>query len=257
MKKPKKSDPQEVITGIIKAKGGYELSLVGTAEIKRKALLEAANSCEVITDQESLQRVVIARQDITAWLKEVEAARVTLKKPILQLGREIDRLANEHIASLVATNEALGKMADTFVIEQKQLLAEEQKRKDEEIEFQKQVEEEAKFEAELARKAALGTEATAEDRQHAEDAEADAKLASMRTEAAMRQPVITTPTRVAGMRVTERVAWKITDALKLYAQKPDWFELVPRKAVINSCVSITTKLEGIEVWEETKTGVRL
>lgn len=60
-------------------------------------------------------------------------------------------------------------------------------------------------------------------------------------------------TRAAGMRVRTLVKFEVTDAAALYAVRPEFFELVEKKSIINACINKTTVLPGLKVWEAIET----
>ncbi len=225
----------------------------------RKKLLAAANTAPSVTDAATQAQAFAALSDIKAWTKDVESARVEVKEPVLKATRKIDSMAKEYCAPLLEAATMLDRMLSAYHDEQKRLLEEEQQRKDEEIALQKQIEEDAVWEAEQeARMLNLkGDSATDEDLQRAVNAEEDAKMATQRTLATLRNPVITTPTRQAGMVVRKVVRWEITDEKKLFAAAPHFFRLEPNKAVITASVTEKTKIDGLKVWAETKTGARV
>ncbi len=245
------------MNSIIVADGGYKLALTGSAEEQRKKLIEAAERVPAVTDADSQAAAFDVMKNIRAWMKSVESARVEVKAPILQASRLIDSLASEHIAPLEAAVKTLDRMLSAFHETEQKRIAEEQKRVDEEIALRKQIEDDAKWEAKQAAKELEKPDASEEDLARAVEAEAEAKLEAERTMAALRTPVVTTPTRQAGMVIRKVVKWEITDEKKLFAAMPHFFRIEPNRAVINGSVTKTTKIDGLKVWEEVATGARV
>jgi hypothetical protein len=50
--------------------------------------------------------------------------------------------------------------------------------------------------------------------------------------------------------------FEITDAAALYAVRPEFFTLEPRRSAIKSAINKDTKLTGLRVWEQVNTNVR-
>lgn len=242
---------------IILADGGYKVYLPGSAELKKGELLTAANAAPAIKDAATQAIAFKALSDMKSWIKAVEIARQEVKKPVLEATRTIDRLAAEYILPLTQACTGLEMLLSRYHDEEKKRIEEDQKLKDEEIALQKQIEEEAAWEAKQAAKMLESEDASEEDLQRAVDAEADAKMAAKRTELALRNPVITTPTRQAGMVVRDVVKWEITDAKALYAAAPHFFRLEPNRAVITGSVTKDTVLPGLKVTTGTKVGARV
>lgn len=241
---------------IIQATGGYELALVGSAEEKRKALLKAADATPIVDSPSSQAEAFALLSEIKGWLKQVEESREQVKKPVLDIGRRIDRLAKDHCTALEAAAAGLQAMLETYHDQEKIRLIEDQKRKDEEIEFQQRIESEAKWEEEQAKKLLDRPDATEEDLQRAADAEEDRINIEKQTLATMRTPVIREVSKPAGMTVRPTIKWEITDAELLFKAMPNFFRLEPNRALINASVGAKTNLPGLKVWEETKITTR-
>lgn len=62
-----------------------------------------------------------------------------------------------------------------------------------------------------------------------------------------------TITRAAGMRLRKVLKPTITDAKALYAARPEFFDLVPKLAVIKACITRDTILPGLKVEEVLET----
>jgi len=62
--------------------------------------------------------------------------------------------------------------------------------------------------------------------------------------------------KAAGYGAKKVVKHEITDAAALYAVRPEWFELVPKKSIMNASITATTKLPGLKVWETIETQTR-
>lgn len=86
----------------------------------------------------------------------------------------------------------------------------------------------------------------------AEEAERKAREAF---EAGARAPLVE-PTRSSGMVEREVVRWEITDIREVFAARPHWFEIVPKRSIINGEVTPSTEIPGLRVWKEKALGFR-
>jgi chromosome segregation ATPase len=62
--------------------------------------------------------------------------------------------------------------------------------------------------------------------------------------------------KAAGYGAKKVVKHEITDAAALYAVRPEWFELVPKKSIMNASILETTNLPGLKVWTAVETQTR-
>lgn len=60
-------------------------------------------------------------------------------------------------------------------------------------------------------------------------------------------------TRAAGMRIRTLVKFEITDRIALQRARPEFFDLVEKKSVINAAITKDTVLPGLRVWEAVET----
>ena len=254
---------------LIHATGGYELALDAGATRKQTELLELGAGITDVTNGDGQTLAVLAMQEIKAWLKKVEAARKTVKEPVLDVGKRIDAIAARHCEPLEFEFQRLSKLVSFFQEDERKRVAEAEAARQAEIRRLAQIEAdkiaeenrrieaqrlaELKLQKDSAKKREL--EAAIKAEAEANKAKAEAAAATVAVEAAIRAP-LPEAQRESGMVVKKVVKWEITNAAKLYAQFPAWFDLVPRKAVINASVSKDTAIEGLKVWEETQTTVR-
>lgn len=114
----------------------------------------------------------------------------------------------------------------------------------------------AKADAEAAARLASSEEASMAAIQAAIDAEERVAVAKESAEAAIRveAPKIE---RAEGQVTRNVVRWEITDQEKVFAVKPHWFSITPKRSVINDEVVEGFELDGLRVWTETITGIRV
>jgi hypothetical protein len=245
-------------TELIIADGGYTLSLVPDAQRMQTQLLELGAGILDVDDATSNSLAVQAQVEIKTWIKRVEAARKLVKEPILAAGRRLDALAAEHMGPLQREYDRISRLTSWFAEREAARVAAEQAARQAEIDRLAAVEAQRlaaqrAAEAVLVQPAGRPTdEAAARAAQAAEQA---AAAATQAVEAVIRSAPAEA-TRAVGQRVSLVTRWEVTDAPKLYAQYPHWFDLRERRSVIHASVSPTTQIEGLRVWQETVASVR-
>ena len=129
------------------------LALDSTMVDHATSLVAKAAQVTAITTSEGFRDAEIVYAQITALTKEVDAARLELKRPIIELGKQLDEVAGEALAPLViqrtrlrteidawvrAENERRRKEADEMQARMRAEQAERQRLADEERERQRQ-----------------------------------------------------------------------------------------------------------------------
>ena len=217
----------------------------------------------------------------------VESARVSVKKPVLDLGRQIDSLAADftnpvmveckRITALLSAYQTKVRMEAMSAERQRQaeLARIESDRRAAEAAAQKRAGEilaaltEAKRQADAALRAS--TDAEAEKAAHASavaasKAEAQqqqqvlqAQADKVAREAQLKVLTITKPApQSEGMTVRQVWQFEVTDIDRLYRARPDLVSLEPRTREINSAMSKGFReCPGLRIWSETVAGVRI
>lgn len=150
----------------------------------RDELLTRAKDCPLITSPETQAQGTNLLRELRNFYKMIEIGREAAKAPVLQIGRDIDALAQELYGQVEAEGKRLSAVLGSYDIEQKRIA--EQKRQEaarEELRIRREAE--AKERAEQERQEKLTAQARAEvARQQALIAkEAEEKAARARTEA--------------------------------------------------------------------------
>jgi cell division septum initiation protein DivIVA len=234
-------------------------------KLKQEALERAADIIEVADalDRDMANDAMIA---INALLKPVEKAREAVKKPVLDLGRAIDKVAKDYVADLKTEYDRLSRLTGAFdaAARERQRIAEaEAQRKAEEArraEIQALRERERLAEAEAARLRAEAEAAAKENPEHADElldlAEAKSDEAARRISdetAALAKSISAdakalAPAREVPSGAAVRGVWEyeITDAAALYRVHPECFTLEPVKSAITAALEASGgKLPGI------------
>ena len=222
---------------------------------ERDELVVKAAGFVRVTNESEADRASRHCQAMKRLVSDTEKNRKQIKEPVQKLGKAIDAMAKSFIESLNAEIKRIGGLITTFSIEQKEK-AEAEQRKIEEERQQKLLEAKAAQEKAdaAARKAAKKNQglSAAEEAILAEQ-EADQKR--QEAEEALRAPNAE-QRKVSGTVNRTVLRYKITDPVKVYATHPHFFSLVEKRSVINDTITKDTKIEGMEVWEESVVGFR-
>lgn len=233
--------------------------------LKREALDRAADIDEIADalDRDMANDAMLA---INNLLKTVEKARGAVKKPVLDLGRAIDKVAKDYVADLKIEYDRLSRLAGAFdaAARERQRIAEaEARRKAEEArraEIEALREKERLAEAEADRLRADAEAAAKANPEHADElldlaeAKADEAAREIEAETVALSKVIAAdakvfaPAREVPTGAAVRGVWEyeIVDAAALYREHPECFTLEPVKSAITAALDASGgKLPGI------------
>lgn len=247
--------------------------IVSTPEMlarKKDFLDQGGKITSVASPQEQVLAVEFGRK-IQREATAVEDMRKKLKTPHIEAGRRIDKLAGDYIDPLVVEQKRIGKLVSQFQEAEERRVAEEERKRQDEIArleaeaVRKQKELETALEAKRKKNEELPVAPTDKSQ---EEAYIQANIAANKSHEAL-QAAIAVQSEVAvyaaspvmkhkeaGTAVRKVVRWRIDDPLKVYATWPHFFSLEPKKSVINGTVSKDFKCDGMTIWEETDTGFR-
>ncbi|MCA1995927.1 MAG: hypothetical protein LDL56_01730 [Armatimonadetes bacterium] len=190
----------------------------------------AAEAAECIRELEGVAQITDALDADAAgavlnraqkFSRGVEAARKTVKAPVVELGRVIDGLAAKLVAPVEHQAGRVQRLLGAYLAEQNRL----------------RQEAEAKARAEEARRIAEAEQI--KDQERATEA---IRAAVQNTNAAI--AAAATP-RPAGVAVRKKVTITVTNPAALYAARPDLVELVPKLAAIKEALLANPKLPGV------------
>ena len=218
------------------------LSVSGTAEQARALALETASVVERVDSPATQAMAVDALKVLADLSRSVEKSRKEVKDPVLNLGRNIDKMAAEFVDPISREEIRIKKLVGAY---QQQELA-----KQRAAEAARQ-EEERRLLAEKHKLVADLQKAPVLDRQQA-GAALQAVAQKIDTLPAVR-PV----EKPQGLQAKPVKVADIVDAAAAYAHRPDFFDLVPKMRVINDWLSAGgSGCPGITIREEMKVGVR-
>jgi len=225
------------------------VSLAPDANQRKQEILTLSAAVVAVTSPAELEIAVARMRDIKRLTTEVETTRKAVKQPVINLGKRIDEIAESFSLELANETTRINRLVTGF-----QLAEQERVRKEQEA-----IEAERRRKEEEAAAALREQERLANLKKPNVAKEVAAEVKFIETQAALQQVQTIAPpaaARASGLVVKTEVAYEITDAAALYAVRPEFFDLVPKKSVIKVSITKNTKLPGLKVWEETKTGVR-
>jgi membrane protein involved in colicin uptake len=247
------------LTGV----AGITIEVVQDAKTARDNLLTESAKFTTIADSFTYELATEQAKAIKLVLKQVEASRREVKRPLDEQCAKIQELARTYTEPLETEQQRLGKLILAYEDSLARKRAEAERLAREEIERIRAREEAERRAAEqAAREAQAAAQAAAPfDTQTATTAKIEAinatHAAAFATDvanaeiAAVKQNLANEPTAKAkGLRRTTITRFKITDEDALHASHPEVF--TPDDAKIRALLKITKTIPGLEIWEETK-----
>lgn len=222
-------------------------------EEKRNELVLNSRKVTTVVNAEQAEAAVANARDIRTWVKEVEAARVVLTKPLLEAQRKIKALADDHCAPLIEEQKRVERLYTTFQeAEQRRVAAEEQKRREAFEEAER-----LRIEAEeAARKAAEGIK-TEKQLEAALKKEEVAIAAATKANEIIMAP-LPEANRAVGATLKKVLRWEVTDLNALVKARPDLCKIEAKPSAIQAtCVPEMPNLPpGLRLWWEHCTSIR-
>ena len=204
--------------------GGLTVSLDAPVEAKAEALESSALIGKVRNATEN-ELAVQAQAKLKSVLQMVEASRKTVKAPVIELGRAIDRVASEFINDVKAEDLRIGRLIGDFQqLEIAKLKSAEAARLESLTDLEKRREEE------------LATATTHEER--------DEIQARYNEEA--RQQAAVQPVRAAGQVVKEDYEVEVDDpAILARCHYPELCSITPKVGAIKEAIRQGRKVYGV------------
>ena len=265
---------------IIEIDGIDTVIISSTAEARdnRDRLIELASTVALVRDQP--QAVVAANvlKEIKGMTRLIEAARTTVKAPVLEQGKKIDALAKELTFKLEAEATRIGMVLGTYQAEQERIAEQMRIRAWEEeqriLRAAQEAEEKAAAEARAVAAALALKESRARSEskaaEYAAQAEAQALMADAEAEARLKrveqemlanraQVLAKLAPKTEGIATRKEMKFEITDIVALYEAAPYLVTLTPNNAALKSALKGLQKgqaLPGVKHWEEAAVTVR-
>lgn len=216
-------------------------------EEARNALALRAREVVTITSAESNTVARNVAVEIRSHIKDVEAARVFLTKPLLDAQALLMSLRRDHVAPLEIELKRLESLATDYALAERRR-----------VEAAEMARREALAEAERVRLAAEDAARKAASRMTT-DAGMEKALAAEQKAAAAEQAVQTiiaapmpSVERARGQTFGKDLKWEVTDLMALVKSRPDLCKIEPKASAINSsCVpEMPNPPPGLRLWWE-------
>lgn len=205
----------------------------------RDDIIATAIVIKSVATQDELEIAVAALKELNAIDKETEAARKTMKAPILALGKQIDTIAEKFITPVEKEKTRIGAMVDAYQFKQRmeqqererKARSEQEKAEREAREAQRKIEEQ---EREIERQRLLAEQAkTAKQREAAAKAqeEAQAKLLDSQlaaeeaqlTQQAAQMELAAPTNNPKGLTTRSLFDFEVTDPNRFIEAHREWF----------------------------------
>lgn len=206
----------------------------------RDRLLAELGEVTTIGDEFAASVAVDALKRADQLLKNIEADRVAVKAPVLELTRRIDGVAKDAVAGLAPAAARVSRLLGEYQVEQRRLAAEAEHRAREEA-------------RRIERDAAAAAAAAKPEQAAAIAAAASEQIVAVRTAAAS-----AAAPKAAGTAVRVEVCYEVTDISALYAARPELVTLEPNGSAIRAIIKANPNLSlpGLRHWTEAKTTIR-
>ena len=188
------------------------LAIDGEAENRRNELCQSALAIKQITcatENDAARNIAV---EIRTHLKDVEATRTQLTKPLLDGQRMLKRLSDDHVAPLKTVLERLERLATAFAVSERDKAAAE-----------------AKARLDLAAEAKT-------------DADFQSVMAEPIAERAVAQ----------GQQLRKILRWECTDIAALVAARPDLCKIEPKGSAIQAVCVPEMPVPGLKLWWDEK-----
>lgn len=190
-------------------------SITSEAEETRNNLATDGLAIKQVTNAAENTQARDVAVAIRNHLKEVEASRTQLTKPLLDGQRMLKKVADDHVAPLVAILDRLERLATVFAVE-----------------------EQARAAAELEARMSLLKEAKTAD-------EANMVI----------NELVLNAQKAQGQQLRNKLCWEVTDINALVKARPDLCKIEPKGSAIQSCCvpDMPNLPPGLKLWWDTKT----
>ena len=227
-------------------------SITAEAEEARNEVALRGMAVKVVTSGEQNEVAGSVVRDIRAYVKSVEAMRVTLTKPLLEGQRLLKALSDDHCAPLAAEQQRIERLAVDFAKAEARRVAEEERKRHEAY----MAAEQARLDAERRAREAAELAAEMDTKRSAKAAE---KLEAVAVAAEAKvQEIIAAPmpevARSRGQQTRRELRVEVTDIRALAAARPDLVKMEPNLVGIKATLvpESPNMPPGLKLWWEDK-----
>jgi len=217
---------------------GYSCTVAPDAETKKAQLLKHSALIVEVKDNASANAAQLQVKELAAMRNLVEKMRVTIKAPVLAIGKTIDQKAADFVATLEAEEKRLKKLVQDFAViveQERQKVLRELEAKRQEEARQERLRQQALAEAERLKQAAIDALLDAQSPEQEQEA-VEAKEAAREAVAAIPEPVVTQSAPVMVPQEVSKVKFvtdfEVTDIDKLYRYDVSLVTMTPRRMEI-------------------------
>ena len=218
------------------------LGISAGAQRSKAEALEIASVIERVESQAQLEMATDALRVLEDLSRGVEKSRKLVKEPVLNLGERIDSMASEYVAAVDKESARIKGLVAAYtrkIVEAQRVAEAARLKREHELLLEK-------------------SKATAEANRASGEArnQADKRVVEIRKEIAT-LPAVVAPPKPQGLQAKPVWVATVTDAVKAYAARPDFFDLTPKLRVINDALAAGMReCPGLSIREEMKVGVR-
>jgi hypothetical protein len=220
---------------------------------KRDKAIELSKAVTKVTSPEENELAVTHYKKLNEICKDAEADCDTKKTPFYKIYKMVMDMTSAFILPAKNERDRVKKLIDIFAQQQEQARLETERKQQEALRLAEQKQADALAEqerlAQQARQSAKKEIAVETKVQEAAD--------EVRQIQTTLPPVVAT---AAGQKNRMVDKWEITDAAALYAVRPEFFDLVEKKSLINSTVNANPEkaklLPGLRVWKAVDSKIR-
>lgn len=229
------------LTGI----GDAQIQIALNSHVRRFEALIRAQSVLSVSDDLDAEEASDALRLLTQLAKQVEAARVEVGKPVLELTRKINATAKDFIGEVLEEKARLEGILGTFQAAQERKADAARRLAQDEAN---------RFAADAARaQHAVEQAVSATEIERSQQAAAELEVKAIEARVAVAAIAAIRPEGVA-----VRSLWKfeVTDINALFKARPDLCVIEPNNANIRAQIPYNQSLPGLRIWQESKASVR-
>lgn len=213
---------------------------------ERKAdILATTRAVTSVVDAMDAEMAADALRLVSAICKEVEAGRVEVGKPVLELTRKINALAKEFTQDLSDEKVRLERILGEYQAAERRLADE----------ARRVAQAEADRLAREAQRAAYASEAATNQAEAERTQQVAAQAETKAIEARVAAAEIA-PTKPEGVAVRTNWKFEVVDINALFKARPDLCVIEANNAGIRAQIPHNQSIPGLRIWQEAKASVR-
>jgi hypothetical protein len=215
-----------------------------SAIVRRDDLIASAMPILAIEDRFDADTAAQTVAELKAFSKEIKQAKDEAKRPVIDLGKQIEATAQTLTADIEAHSDRIGHLLGDFEAQERRKADEAERRAQEEARR-------IRAEADKKALAAMKQAETQEDALRQQDeilGEAQAKVAEVQ------QSLTPAPKVAAGLRLRTEVCFRVDDIHLVYRDNPTLVKLEANTAAIKAIIRANPNIQipGLTHWIENK-----